>query len=86
MFGIAPRNPSNGDRGNGRLEEALQNLVQAQALFVQTQATFLTRMAELERANAESFAGIIRILREHSRILEALPEAVREKIGFKSGG
>jgi hypothetical protein len=28
-------------------------------------------------------AGILQVLAEHSRMLERLPEAVREKIGFK---
>ncbi len=57
---------------------------------MQTQAAFLSRMADLERSSAERFArieqdmtAILRVLAEHSRILERLPEAVREKIGFK---
>jgi len=29
-------------------------------------------------------AEIIRVLNEHSRMLERLPEAVRDKIGFKA--
>jgi hypothetical protein len=51
------------------------------------------RMAELERHTAERFARmeerfeqrfarIEAILLEHSRILEALPDAVRGKLGF----
>jgi hypothetical protein len=84
--------------GNGRLEEAMAalvqaqaSLVQAQALLAQNQAAFLNRMAETEarmaetdRVNAERFARIEAILLEHSRILRALPDAIRDKIGFKS--
>jgi hypothetical protein len=54
-------------------------------------------MAEMDRINSERFARIesllidhSRILAEHSRILadhtwilQALPEAIRQKIGFK---
>jgi hypothetical protein len=90
---------------NGRLEKALQNLLQTQAIFVQNQAAFLaqkaqtdTEIKELERINSERFGQIMAILREHSqilaehtrmladhnRILEALPDALRAKIGFKS--
>jgi hypothetical protein len=84
-------------QSNGRLEEAMANLLQTQALFVQNQAAFLARMSEMERINSERFARIeallnehtriliehSRILSEHTRILQALPEAIREKIGFK---
>jgi len=48
-------------------------------------------MTEFQRRNEERFARIEATLREHSRILaehtlilERLPEAVREKIGFKA--
>jgi hypothetical protein len=84
--------------GNGRLDEAMTALVQAQASLVQAQASlaqnqamFLARVtetdaraAEMDRANSERFARIEAILIEHSRILRALPDAIRDKIGFKS--
>ena len=71
---------------NDRLEEAV-------ALLIQNQASFLARLSEHE----ERFARIENLLLEHSRILfdhgrilaemhqmlEVLPEAIREKIGFK---
>jgi hypothetical protein len=51
---------------------------------------FERRHLEYQRETAERFARIeaqmaeiIRVLNEHGRILERLPEAVREKIGFK---
>ena len=80
-------------RANGKLEEALTNLLQTQAIFVQNQAAFAARMAEMDRINAERFARIEGILLDHSRVLieltrmlEALPEAVRDRIGFKVPG
>jgi hypothetical protein len=42
-------------------------------------------IADTNRVNAERFARIEAILIEHSRILRALPDAIREKIDFKSG-
>lgn len=76
--------------GHDRLEEAM-------ALLIQNQAAFVSRLSETDRAHAESerktaerfahietqMAEIIRVLGEHRRLLERLPEAVREKIGFK---
>ena len=48
------------------------------------------RHLELKRESDERFARIeakmaeiIRVLGEHGRMLERLPEAVRDKIGFK---
>jgi hypothetical protein len=83
---------------NGKLDEAMQSLAHAQATLVQTQATLVAQMAESQREGAEfrrrteewqrqadgRFARIEAILLEHGRILLALPDAVREKIGFKS--
>ncbi len=75
---------------NGRLEEAMASMLQNQAILVQTRAAFVAQvartdreMAELKRTTDERFARIEAILMEHSRILRALPEAIREKIGFK---
>jgi hypothetical protein len=83
--------------GNGRLEEAIAILLQNQASFVarmaeidarhaETERRFVEmerRHAEIERANAERFARIEALLLEHNRILEALPDVLRDKIGFK---
>lgn len=68
-------------------------------LLIQNQAAFLSQMIEMNRANAERFARIeaelaeIRaillrheqILMRHEEMLRALPEAIRQKIGFKPG-
>jgi hypothetical protein len=77
---------------NGR-----EHLEEAMALLIQNQASFLCDMREIERANSDRFSRIEatmasilrvldehgRVLTEHSRMLERLPEAVRDKIGFK---
>lgn len=72
------------------MAQAQASLTQTQATFTQNQAAFLSRMAKIERATSERFArieqdmtAIMRVLAEHSRLLERLPEAVRDKIGFK---
>jgi hypothetical protein len=51
------------------------------------------RIAETERINAERFARIEErfarieaLLLEHNRILQALPDVIRDKIGFKAPG
>jgi hypothetical protein len=75
----------------------MATLLQNQATLVQTQAAFVAqkaesdrrmteidqRIAEYERLSTERFARIEALLLEHNRMLEALPEAIREKIGFK---
>src|SRR5262249_14144469 len=75
---------------NVKLDETMSNLAQAQALLVPTQAQFLSQLAEHQRAhdalrreNAERFARIETVLIELTRMMDRLPEAVREKIGFK---
>ena len=75
---------------NGKLQEAMAILVETQAAFVQNQTAFLAHMAETDRINSERFARIETILIQHSQflaelthMLRALPEAIREKIGFK---
>jgi GTP1/Obg family GTP-binding protein len=75
---------------NGHLEEAVATLIQAQATLTLTQATLARDMADLKRESDARFgrietqiAEIIRVLNEHGQLLERLPEAVRQKIGFK---
>lgn len=83
--------------GRDRLKEAIALLIQNEAKAVSSMAETNRRIAENERLwadtqreNAERFArierdmaAIIRTLAEHSRLLERLPEAVRDKIGFQ---
>jgi len=87
-----------------RLEEAMTNMLQGQAMLQQQLSALATRqadtdarMADYERRIEERFQRIeailldhSRILKDHSRILEdhgrilaALPDAVRERMGFK---
>jgi len=75
---------------NGRLEDAMASLVQAHASLAQNQAAFLARISEIDariaetnRVNSERFARIEAILMDLMRMMERLPEAVRDKIGFK---
>jgi hypothetical protein len=72
--------------GDGRLEEALAILIQNQAAFVARIAEIDARVAEMNRVNSERFARIEALLLEHSRILKALPDVIRDKIGFKPPG
>ena len=76
--------------GHNRLEEAMATLIQNQATFVSQHAELERLQLGYKRESDERFARIeaqmaeiIRVLNEHGRILEGLPEAVREKIGFK---
>jgi hypothetical protein len=72
--------------GNGRLEEALATLIQNQASFLARMSEIDGRVAEMDRISSERFARIESLLIEHSRILMALPDAIRDKIGFKPPG
>lgn len=82
---------------NGRLDEAIALLIQNEAALLAQQtesnrqiAEARLQMAETERRNAETFAriderfrNIESILAELVRMMEALPDAVREKMGFR---
>jgi hypothetical protein len=79
--------------GNGshRLEEAMAMLIQNEAAFVGRLAENERRHLEFERETAEHFAAfeskmaeIIRAVNEHNRLLERLPDEIRERIGFKA--
>lgn len=87
---MAKKSPA--QNGN-RLEEAMTLLIHNQAAFLSRVADTDRRLAEIERESSERFkriendmAAILRVLSEHSRMLEQLPEAVRNKIGFKREG
>ncbi|HMF14207.1 MAG TPA: hypothetical protein VKE94_17950, partial [Gemmataceae bacterium] len=73
---------------------------QTQASMQQTQAAFFAQMTAMKEESDRRFARLesillehtrilqehSRILQEHGRILATLPDAVREKIGFKGAG
>ena len=65
--------------------------VQAQAHFVQVQTQFAAEIANLDRRYNElkkesdrRFARIEALLLEHDRLLRGLPDAIKDKIGFKN--
>jgi len=72
-------------------------LMQHYTALIQQQTAFLERLSETDRELAalrrqtderfarieEELRAIKAILLRHERILEGLPEAIREKIGFK---
>jgi hypothetical protein len=63
------------------------NLEQAIALLIQNQAAFLVSSREIEewrRKVDKQFEEIKAILLRHERILNQLPEIIRQKIGFKT--
>lgn len=62
----------------------LARMAEIDARMAENNARTNARMAETDRINSERFARIEAILREHSRILMALPDAIRDKIGFKA--
>jgi outer membrane protein TolC len=85
---------------NGRLDEATANLASAQANLVNNQPTFQANFMALaartdERLPASRlslpkskpfFSDTNKILMRHEQILQALPEAIREKTGFQPRG
>src|SRR5262249_39644160 len=80
------------------LNQSMAALKQSTAALNQAMATFLIRCAETDariakieaekaetdRISSERFALIEAILRDRIRMMERLPEAVRDKIGFKA--
>lgn len=80
----------NGQENQTPLEIAIATLIQTQAIVNQQIAQtnqhldqFRAESREIERENAERFARIEQLLIQHHRMLEELPEAVRQKIGFQ---
>ncbi len=80
-----------------RLEDALTNLLLTQTGLAARQAKTDRRFAECERLAADRFQRIEsslldlsrvlheqgRVLQDHGQLLAALPDAVREKMGFR---
>jgi hypothetical protein len=76
---------------NGRLQEAIENLLASQANLLANQASFQANLMALNVRTDERFARIeaelsdIRaILLRHEEILQSLPEAIRQKIGYET--
>jgi hypothetical protein len=79
-------------QGNGRLEEAMEELRQSHAILAQATerarrmaevAEAVRRRAAIERAMEERFARIEALLLEQHRLLDALPDAFLERLGFR---
>lgn len=75
---------------NRRVAESDRRFAENERLWAELRRENELRLAEAQRENAERFArierdmaAIIRTLAEHSRLLERLPEAIRDKIGFQ---
>ena len=68
---------------NGGLEAAMATLLQNQASFLERSLAMDQRVSELERTISERLTNIEAVLLRHEELLQALPEAIREKIGFK---
>ena len=78
-------------QSHAELERSVAQLNQSIAIMNQTQANYLTQKAETDRQIAETnrinwerFLRIEATLAKIFRMIQRLPEAVREKIGFKS--
>ena len=66
--------------GNGNLENALAQLIQNQAQFVAHLDEDRQRFTRIEK----DLDLIKALLLQHEDTLKKLPEAIREKIGFKA--
>lgn len=66
--------------GNLSLEEAIALLIHNQAAFVSNLNETNQRFSRIEN----ELAQIRAILLRHEQMLQNLPEAIREKIGFKT--
>jgi hypothetical protein len=72
--------------GNGQLANAMALLLNNQAALVAQHTRFMSEMAETRKEFAEirkDLDTIKAVLIRHEAMLEKLPEAIREKIGFK---
>ena len=65
-------------KANSSLEQALAVLIQNQATFVSNLNETNQRFARIERKLEQIEATLLR----HEHILNTLPEAIRDKIGF----
>jgi hypothetical protein len=71
---------------NGSLEQAMTLLIQNQAAFMQNQTALLTHLSDTKMevlAMRKDLEQIKTILLRHDQTLTQLPEAIRQKIGYK---
>lgn len=77
---------------NGKLDEAVRQLTLAQAALVQNQATAIQTQQVLAQTQAmlagdmaeirKDLHAIASLLADHGRVLERLPDAIRDRLGF----
>lgn len=74
---------------NGQLEEAMAVLINSQSSFLTQMTHSNAQIAQLNARSEERFfrieselAEIKAMLLRHEHMLQALPEAIRERIGF----
>ncbi len=72
------------EQGQTTLRQSTENLLQAQTHLAQAQAAFMQEQSAFRAEVVQRFQRIESILLDHIRIMERLPEEVREKIGFKA--
>ncbi len=65
------------------INQTLAAINQNQTALLARMAATDAQIADTNRINSERFARIETILMEHSRILLALPDLIRDKIDFK---
>ena len=68
---------------NRTLEAAMAMLLQNQAALAKQHLEFLDRSDKRNAEIMKEFDLIKAVLARHERILERLPEAIRQKIGFR---
>jgi hypothetical protein len=65
------------------LEAAVATLLRAQAQFVSEMANINRRYNELKEESDHRYAQILAALMRHEELLMRLPDAIKDKIGFK---
>jgi hypothetical protein len=70
-------------KANVNLEAAVAALLQAQAQFVSEMANINRRYNELKEESDRRYAQILAVLMRHEELLMRLPDAIKDKIGFK---
>jgi hypothetical protein len=79
--------------GNGKTTARVDRLEEAMATMLTTQAAFLSRTSEMDREMGamrldlddmrSMMSGIMQQLDAVMRMIEKLPDAVKEKVGFR---
>jgi hypothetical protein len=70
--------------GSGNLAAAMTLLIQNQAQLVSEMVDLNRRYNELKEETARRLANIEALLIQHDQLLKHLPDAIKEKIGFKN--